>query len=128
MADTLANALSAIKTSEDRGKPIARIRPASNLVKHVLLLLQQQGYVKEFEFIEDSQGNAFTVTLNGSINSCGVIRPRFSVKATDWEKYEERFLPARGVGLLIVSTPQGVLTHSQAKARHTGGRLLAFVY
>lgn len=128
MADTLANALSSLKTSEDRGRPIARIRPASNLIKHVLLLLQQEGYVKEFELIEDGAASSFAVTLNGSINSCGVIRPRFAVKATDWEDYEERFLPARGVGMLIVSTPQGVLTHSQAKARHTGGRLLAFVY
>ncbi len=127
MVDTLANALSSLKMAEARGKPSARL-PASNLVKQVLLLLQSQSFVKEFELIEDGKSGVFVVTLSGSVNNCGVIRPRFPVKATEWEKFEERFLPARGVGLLIVSAPSGVITHVQAKERHTGGRLLAFVY
>jgi small subunit ribosomal protein S8 len=127
MVDMLANGLSSLKMAEMRGKPTARLC-ASNLVKQVLLLLQSQGYIKEFELMEDGKSGVFVVSLNGSVNNCGVIRPRSPVKASEWEKSEERYLPARGVGLLIVTTPAGVLTHVQAKEKHTGGRLLAFVY
>ena len=127
MVDTLANALSSIKMAEVRGKPSAQTN-ASKLVSKVLELLRNQGYVKEYSNAEVGKALGYLVTLNGSINNCGVIRPRFSVKVNQWEKYEERFLPARGVGMLIVSTPQVILTHAQAKEKHTGGRLLAFVY
>lgn len=127
MVDTLANALSSIKMAEVRGKPSAKTN-ASKLVGKVLELLQNQGYVKEYANSEEGKILGYSVILNGSINNCGVVRPRFSVKVNQWEKYEERFLPARGIGMLIVSTPQGILTHAQAKEKHTGGRLLAFVY
>ncbi|MEM3026452.1 MAG: 30S ribosomal protein S8, partial [Thermoproteota archaeon] len=43
-------------------------------------------------------------------------------------KFEKMFLPAFNVGLLIVSTPQGLMTHSEAKSRKIGGRLIAYVY
>ncbi len=66
--------------------------------------------------------------LKNRINDCGVIKPRFSVKVDEFEKWEKRFLPARDVGILIVSTPNGVMTHKKVKEAHTGGRLLSFVF
>jgi small subunit ribosomal protein S8 len=44
------------------------------------------------------------------------------------EKYEKRFLPSRDMGTLIVSTPNGVLSHEDAKDQNVGGRILAYVY
>lgn len=126
--DVLANALNAIKVAEIKGRSETRIKPASKLVKEVLLLLQEGGYVNEFEFVDDGKSGEFVVKLVGKINNCGVIKPRFPVKAVDWERYEQRFLPAKGIGLLIATTPRGVLTHLKAKEQGTGGRLLCFVY
>lgn len=126
--DVLAHALNAIKVAEARGASEARIKPASKLVRETLLLLQQNGYIGEFEFVDDGKSGEFIVSLIGKINACGAVKPRFAVKLVDFEKFEQRFLPARDVGLLIVSTARGLVTHLKAKEAKTGGRLVAFVY
>ncbi|MBI3587636.1 30S ribosomal protein S8 [Candidatus Micrarchaeota archaeon] len=126
--DTLSGALNSLKMAEFRGKSQCKISPASKVIREVLLILQSNGYVGEFEFVDDGKGGYFIVNLTGRINDCGVVKPRFAVKKSEWEKYESRFLPARGVGLLIASTPQGITTHGSAKERGAGGRLLCFAY
>ena len=68
------------------------------------------------------------INLIGSINKCGVVKPRFSVKKNDFEKYEKRYLPAQNFGILIVSTSQGIMTNYEAKEKNLGGKLLAYVY
>jgi len=126
--DSLANALNALKVAEEKGSESARIKPASKTIREVLLVLQKHGFVSEFEFVDDGKSGEFLVRLNGTINGCGAIKPRFPAKASELARFEERFLPALGVGLLLVSTPKGLKTHAQAKQENTGGRLLAFVY
>jgi small subunit ribosomal protein S8 len=90
--------------------------------------MQLNGYIGEFEFIDDGRSGKFKVQLLGRINKCGAIRPRFSIKTDQFEEWEKKFLPSREVGLLVVSTPQGVVSHRDARERHFGGKLLAFVY
>ena len=126
--DPLADALSAINNSEARNHRDCIVKPASNLIAQVLRIMQKSGYIGEFEFIDDGRAGKFRVQLLGRINKCGVIKPRFPVKFRDIEKWERRYLPASNIGVLIISTPQGVMDHREAKAKHTGGRLLAYVY
>jgi len=90
--------------------------------------MQKNGYVGEFEFIDDGRAGKFKVQLLGRINKCGVIKPRYSMKKTGIEFWEKRYLPSREVGVLVVSTPLGILSHKEAKEQRTGGRLLAYVY
>lgn len=125
--DLLSDVLSAIKNGEAIGKK-KTVMPASNLVKNILLVMQKQGYIGSFELIDDGRGGKFEIELIGKINKCGSIKPRFSVKKDEYEKYERRFLPATGFGILIVSTTKGILTHEKARKQGLGGKLLAFVY
>lgn len=127
LQDTLADALSTIKNAERVGKKECLIN-ASKLIKNVLNILQTNGYISSFEFVNDGKSGKFHVGLKGKIVEMNVIKPRFSVKVEEFEKWEKRFLPAKGVGLLILSTPKGVVDHKKAKELHTGGKLLAFVY
>jgi len=90
--------------------------------------MQLNGYVGEFEFVDDGRSGKFKVQLLGRINKCGAIRPRFSIKLDDFENWEKKFLPSREVGLIIISTSKGALSHKEAKEKHIGGKLLAFVY
>lgn len=126
--DPLAGALSNIKNHELVRKTEVTIKPASGLIEDVLEVMKEGGYVSEIEHIEDGKGGKFEVKLTGSINDCGVIKPRFSVKKDEFEKWEKRYLPAAAFGILAVSTPEGVISHKEAKEREIGGRLLAFVY
>nr|MDO8045448.1 30S ribosomal protein S8 [Candidatus Baldrarchaeota archaeon] len=128
LLDPLADALSNIMNHELAGKKAVIIKPASKLIGEVLKIMLQEGYIGEFEYIDDGRAGKFRVQLLGRINKCGVIKPRFPVKKKDFEKWEKRYLPAHDIGILIVSTPQGVMAHKEAIKRGIGGRLLAYVY
>jgi len=126
--DTLNDAMAVIKNAELVGKGECVVRPSSKLIGRVLKVMQESGYIRQFELVEDGRSRMFRVALSGQINNCGVIRPRYPVKAADLEKYEARYLPAQDFGVLILTTTKGVLTHMEAKKDGVGGKLLAFVY
>lgn len=128
LMDVLSNGLTTILNNEVQNKRECVISPASKLLGKVLRVMQLHGYVGEFEFIDDGRTGKFKVQLLGRINKCGAIRPRYAIRVNEIEEWEKRFLPSREMGLLIVSTSQGVLSHREAKERGVGGRLLAFVY
>ncbi len=128
LLDPLADALSVIKNAESVGKPECIIHPASKLIGRALKVMADRGYIGEFEFVDDGKSGMFRVKLLGRINRCGVIKPRFSTKVAEMEKWEKRFLPARNFGVLILSTSKGVMAHSDARNQFLGGQLLAYVY
>jgi len=101
---------------------------ASKLVGEILKVIQRHGYVGAFEYIENGRGGLYRIQLLGRINRSAPIRPNFSVGVDEFEIYERRYLPGRGIGVIVVTTPKGVLSHEEAKKLHTGGRLLGYVY
>ncbi|MBU3896738.1 MAG: 30S ribosomal protein S8 [Nanoarchaeota archaeon] len=125
--DILADVLSSLRNADHVGKK-ETITPASKLAKEILIILQKNEYIGNFELVENRKGNMFKIELFGKINKCGVIKPRFSVKADGYERFERRFLPSSGVGMLIVSTSKGILPFTEAKKLNIGGKLLAFIY
>ena len=126
--DTLANGLVTIVNNEMRNKNECIIKPTSKLLGRVLRIMQLNGFVGEFEFIDDGRSGKFKVQLLGRINKCGAIKPRFAVKVDEFESWEKKFLPSRDVGIMVVSTSKGVIAHREAEEKNLGGRLLAFVY
>lgn len=128
MNDTLSNALALINNYELIKKADILIKPTSKLIKNALEIMKEKGYIGDFEEIIDGRGNHLNVKLLGKINKCGAIKPKYSVKKENYEKYERRYLPAKDFGILIVSTQQGLMTHLSAKEKSLGGRLLAYVY
>jgi small subunit ribosomal protein S8 len=126
--DNLANVLSAIDNAERIAKPTITATRSSTVVTRVLDVLRAEGYVGDQTLAADGKGGVLTVTLVQAINRVGAIKPRFAVRADGYRKFEKRYLPAQGFGVLIVSTPQGIMTHTEAKQRKTGGKLLAYCY
>ncbi len=126
--DPLNDALISIKNAELSGKKECVIKPASKLIGRVLNIMREYGYIEEFEFINDGKAGVFLVKLNGNLNNCGVIKPRFSVKKDDIERFERRYLPAKNFGILIITTTKGVVSNTKAKEIGIGGRVLAYVY
>jgi len=127
MNDTTAAALSKIFNSERLGREYCLVK-ASSLIKRILAVLKENNYVGESEEIYDGKGNILKVTLLGNINKCGVIKPRFAVTKSGYEKFEKRFLPAKDFGILIISTSKGIMTHLEAKKKNIGGKLLVYCY
>ncbi|MBN2127040.1 MAG: 30S ribosomal protein S8 [Candidatus Diapherotrites archaeon] len=126
--DPIADGLINLKNQESAAKKQCSVRPASKLLGEIFRVMQETGFITAYEFVEDQREGTYKVKIGGKINSCKAIKPRYAVKKDGFEKYEKRYLPAKDVGLLIVSTPKGVMSHIQAKKQNIGGRLLAYVY
>ena len=126
--DLLSDALSQIKNAENSAKSDVVLRPTSKMIRSVLKIMHDKGYLGEIEYIDDGKGGKIKLELLGKINNTGAVRPRFKVGVVDFEKFEKRYLPARGFGFLMVSTSKGIMTHLECRKKNVGGVLLAFVY
>ncbi len=125
--DILADALNTMKTHEIAGQRYCTVK-ASKLIARVLGILKDQGYIASYRLREDGRGNKYEIELAGKINEAGVVKPRFPVKKGDWPQFEQRFLPAYNIGVIIVSTSNGIVTNMEAQEKGIGGRLIAYVY
>jgi len=126
--DPLSNALAGLNNAESVGHLAYTVAPASNLIGNVLEVFYDRGYIDGFEFVDDGKAGKFDVELRGAINECGVVKPRYSAGADEFEKWEKRYLPARDYGALVVTTSQGVMSHYQAREQGIGGQVIAYVY
>lgn len=124
MNDPLAAALSKILNAEKSGKKVCVISLKSKLIKKILDIMNENGYIGSYK----ENKRDVVINLIGNINKCGVIKPRFSVKKNKYEKFEKRYLPAKDFGILIVSTPKGIMTHYKAKEMNVGGKILGYCY
>jgi len=125
--DLLADALNIMKVMRNSGRDECKI-PASKIINAVLQILQKEEYLREFEFVDDGKSGFYIVKGIGAINECGVIKPRFAIKFKDLAKMEEQYLPSKDFGILIISTPKGMVTNQRMKDIKEGGRLIAYVY
>ena len=71
------------------------------------------GYIGEFEYVDDHRAGKIVVELNGRLNKCGVISPRFDVGVKEIEGWTARLLPSRQVSQKVLFTS---LSHSQLMA------------
>ncbi len=126
--DPLSDAFVRIYNAEHAGHYEVTVCPASKLLGNLLDIMSKHGYIGEYQRSEDGRGGSFRVELVGAINRCGTIKPRHSVKRSDFDKWESRYLPAQDFGLLLVTTNRGVMNHYEAKEARLGGRLLAYVF
>lgn len=126
--NVLADCLKSIINAEKRGKRQVLIRPSSKVVLRFLRLMQKHGYIGEFEVVDDHRSNKIVVDLNGRLNKCGVISPRFDISLVDLDQVTTNLLPSRQFGYVVLTTTFGILDHEEARKRHTGGKLLGFFY
>ena len=126
--DTLASALSKINQYERIGKAECTVSPASKTITSVLSILKKFGYIKSYTKVKEGKKESIKVHLTGKINNCGVIKPRYSVKRDDYERFEKRYLPAKNMGIMVVSTTNGMIDHDKAQDKKLGGKLIAYCY
>lgn len=126
--DPLANVLSQVLIDDKKGNKVTVLKNNSKTIRKVLDILTDNKYVGSYKVTDDGKSGELELNLLGAINKVGVIKPRYMVQVSDYEKFEKRFLPAFGFGLLIVSTSKGMMTQEDAIKKKLGGRLIAYVY
>jgi len=122
--DVIADALNQIMNIRRAGKEELVVKRHSKLLLSVLAIAKMKSYIKEYKVIPE---NELKITL-GKINSCGAIKPRYLIQVKDIEKYTIRYLPSKTIGVLIISTSEGLMTHQTALDKNLGGSLIAYMY
>ncbi|MBM7555074.1 30S ribosomal protein S8 [Thalassobacillus pellis] len=105
--------------------------PASNVKKEIADILKREGFVRDFEYVEDNQQGVLRIFLKYGQNEQRVItglkrisKPGLRVYA----KADELPKVLNGLGVAIVSTSKGVLTDKEAREQAIGGEVLAYVW
>ncbi|MEX0919985.1 MAG: 30S ribosomal protein S8 [Candidatus Pacearchaeota archaeon] len=123
--DVVSDALNMIQNAKRARKDSLEVNRVSNLLIEVLKIMKQKGAVKKYKI--NAKDKSVEIIL-GDFIKCKAIKPRYTVKKDQFEKYRRRFLPAKEVGTLIFSTNKGVKTHSEVEEEGLGGILLAYFY
>ena len=126
--NTLSNLFTTIHNNETRRKKECIVSPSSRFASEILRAMQKARYIGEFEQVDDNRQGKFRIQLLAKINKCGIITPRFSVKSGDYLNWERQFLPAYNMGVLLVSTSKGIMTHHEAQEQGIGGVLVGYVF
>ena len=105
--------------------------PASNMKKAIAEILLEEGYIKNFQLIDNSTQGIIRITLKYGANKAKTInglrrisKPGLRVYA----KSEELPKVLKGLGIALVSTSKGIMTDKKARQEHVGGEVLAYIW
>ena len=127
MVNTLSDACNMLKNAEFAKMKEVIITPASKLLQRVLRIFQANAYIGEFERYDDGRQGKFKIALLGKINECKALM-RLNYKVNQFETLERNLLPAPGLGIIILSTNQGIMTLDEAEEKNIGGHTLCYIY
>ena len=131
ISDVIADMLTRIRNANSAKHETVDI-PASNMKKAIAQILVDEGYVKNYQVIEDGKQGVIRITLKyqGPSKSPVLMGLRRVSKPglRIYSSCEDMPKVMKGIGTAIVSTSKGVMTGKQAKATKNGGEVLAYVW
>ena len=128
--DVIADMLTRIRNANSAKHETVDV-PASNMKKTIAQILLEEGYIKNYEVIEDGKQGVIKITLKYGANKAPVITGLRRVSKPGLRIYtscEDMPSVMRGLGTAIISTSQGVMTDKKARKANLGGEVLAFVW
>ncbi|WP_096271370.1 30S ribosomal protein S8 [Paucisalibacillus globulus] len=130
MTDPIADMLTRIRNA-NMVKHEKLELPASKIKTDIADILKREGFVRDYEVIEDNKQGILRVFLKYGANEERVItgikrisKPGLRVYA----KADEVPRVLNGLGIAIVSTSKGVLSDKEARSQAVGGEVLAYVW
>ena len=105
--------------------------PASNMKRAIVEILNDEGYIKSYQIIEDGKQGVIRITLKYGPKNEKVISGLKRVSKPGLRIYagaEELPRVLKGLGIAIVSTSKGIMTDKAARKQNIGGEVLAFVW
>ena len=104
--------------------------PASNMKKAIARILLEEGYIKNYQVIEDGKQGIIRIALKyvGKEKVISGIKRISKPGLRIYKSSEELPRVLKGLGIAIVSTSRGVMTDKKARKENVGGEILAFVW
>lgn len=130
ISDVIADMLTRIRNANDAKHATVDI-PASNMKKAIADILLKEGYIKNYQIVEDGKQGIIRITLKYGAGKQKVIHGLRRVSKPGLRIYtncEEMPKVMNGLGIAIVSTSKGIMTDKSARAANVGGEVLAFVW
>lgn len=130
ITDPIADMLTRIRNANSAKHDQVHI-PASNMKKAIAEILLEEGYIKNYQIIDDGTQGVIRITLKYLGNKEKVITGLRRVSKPGLRVYvgaDELPRVLKGLGIAIISTSQGVMTDKKARTAHVGGEVLAFVW
>ena len=130
ITDPIADMLTRIRNANNAKHDTVDV-PASNMKKSIAQILLEEGYIKNFQLIDDGTEGVIRITLKYGAGKEKTITGLRRVSKPGLRVYagaEELPRVLRGLGIAIVSTSKGVMTDKKAREAHVGGEVLAFVW
>ena len=130
ITDPIADMLTRIRNANNAKHDTVDV-PASNMKKAIAQILLEEGYIKNFQLIDDGTQGVIRVTLKYNAGKEKVISGLRRVSKPGLRVYagaDELPRVLRGLGTAIVSTSKGVMTDKKAREAHVGGEVLAFIW
>ena len=130
ITDPIADMLTRIRNANSAKHDSVDI-PSSNLKKSIAEILGAEGYIKNYQIIDDEKQGIIRINLKYGPGKSKVIsgikrvsKPGLRVFAAKDE------LPKvlKGLGVAIISTSKGVMTDKQARKDNVGGEVMAFIW
>lgn len=130
ITDPIADMLTRIRNANNAKHETVDV-PASNMKKAIAQILLDEGYIKNYQIVDDGTQGVIHITLKYNPGKEKVITGLRRVSKPGLRVYvgaDELPSILRGLGIAIVSTSKGVMTDKKARAAHVGGEVLAFVW
>ena len=130
ISDVIADMLTRIRNANDAKHETVDV-PASNLKKSIAEILLTEGYIKNYQVVEDGKQGIIRITLKYAQGKQKVIHGLRRVSKPGLRIYsncEDMPRVMNGLGIAIVSTSKGVMTDKKARQANVGGEVLAFVW
>ena len=130
ITDPIADLLTRIRNASTSKHETVDV-PASKMKKAIVEILNEEGYIKGYQDIEDGKQGVLRINLKYGPNHEKVISGLKRVSKPGLRFYagaDELPRVLKGLGIAIVSTSKGIMTDKKARELHVGGEVLAFVW
>ena len=130
ITDPIADMLTRIRNAGSAKHETVDV-PASKMKKSIAEILLNEGYIKNFQLIDDGTQGVIRVTLKYGAGKEKVLSGLRRVSKPGLRIYtncEDMPKVMKGLGTAIISTSKGIMTDKAARAAHVGGEVLAFVW
>lgn len=130
MTDPIADYLTRIRNANMVRHTSVSV-PASNMKKNISEILKREGFIKDYEVVEDNKQGMINITLKFGQDNQRVLTGLKRISRPGLRSYvnsEEVPKVLNGLGIAIISTSEGVITDKEARAKKIGGEVIAYVW